>query len=220
MLAAAIPRDAPVSRCDRRSRKHRSRFRGHELQLCFRAVSRLLWRNCWATVRPARSPPAPAPTTPMPGTPTSTSTAPMRSMGSTNISARARRTSPTTRTAISPPTARPRIPIRLDLADIRTAKKSNRVSGAGALAHEVTNGIDDRRAGQFRSLPDLFDRELRAYSVQSMVDEYTGSSTNFWYPGISGAERRRRVEWGAHASCASIANKVQPGQFPNQSCVQ
>jgi RHS repeat-associated protein len=118
---------------------------------------------------------------------------------------------------------RGQINIQLDLADIRRAEARGQVSGAGALAHEVTHGLDDRRLGaHISSLPHLMQRERRAYSVQSFVDQYLGARSFVWFPGISDQMRVNRVEQAAHHSCASFAEDIQtddPRQYRGQSCL-
>ena len=111
------------------------------------------------------------------------------------------------------------INIGLDLRAIKSAESSGRASGAATLGHEVTHGIDGRRSGRIRSLPDLMDREVRANAVGSMIDQHLGNRTSLWHPGMSAQDRSKAVRSGGHASCASYAERVQPGVFPGQNCL-
>jgi hypothetical protein len=112
-----------------------------------------------------------------------------------------------------------RATIRLDLKDLALAESKGTASGAGALAHEVTHGIDGARFGDHRSLADVFQREVRGYAVQVMVDQNLELSTPF--STMTSYGDIARLMGPAHASCASCANSAQAqGQFVGQSCLK
>ena len=109
--------------------------------------------------------------------------------------------------------------IRLDIDAINQAEASGRASGAGVLAHEGTHSFIRRHVGEPTSLRQVMTMERIGYWIESYTNQYLGFSSRYWNPGMSHQERQRRVQWGAHASCASYANEVQPMQFPGQSCL-
>lgn len=109
--------------------------------------------------------------------------------------------------------------IRLDINAINAAEAVGSVSGAGVLAHEGTHSYIRRHIGEETSLRGVMRNERIAHWVQSYTDQYLRFSSHFWNPTMSHQQRRSIVEWGAHKSCASYANTVQPMQFTGESCL-
>ena len=110
--------------------------------------------------------------------------------------------------------------IRIDIAQTRQAEADGRTTGAGVLAHEGSHSALFGIRGGIASLRDDMQREVFGYYLQSLTDQLLGARSNFWHPGMTETQRRSVVRWGAHHSCASYANEVQPAQFPGQSCIR